>query len=129
MRYLFVILMLLSVPAYAEIETYVIERSDGGVSTFRLDSESDVAPQSIVDKWQGSYTQATATGLRKIDPTTLPSKADRNYWKHSNGQVVVDTVKKQQDETEKEAKADRKAAVLAKLKISEEEFKDLVGGK
>lgn len=61
-----------------------------------------------------------------IDSARLPSIDDRKYWKISGNSVIVDSVKKQSDIDLKSAKESGKDAVLAKLKISKDEFDKLV---
>lgn len=110
--------LLFLIPGIVSAERYMVEKPDGGVAIVYVEGESI---ESVLEK-----NQMTGWDYREINDEDIPaSRADRNYWKFDSGskKVVVDTAKKAQVEQEKSAK---KEAVLAKLKITEQEARDLI---
>jgi hypothetical protein len=64
----------------------------------------------------------------EVEETEIPSdRSNRDCWVHKNGKVEVDSVKLQAKEAKKAEKEGKKNSILSKLKITEEEFKDLIG--
>ena len=109
----------------------VWERPDGGISITHFGSEDKRANETD-DEFITRHTNRL-----KLDPafasytmTIIPSsdiptdRANRNEWSLKSGKVIVDPVKVQ---AKQDAQAE-KDAVLAKLKISKEEFDILKGG-
>lgn len=74
--------------------------------------------------------KACLTGtFHEVEESEIPSdRTDRDCWTHKNGKFEVDEVKRQARLEKKEGKDRKKNAVLAKLKITEEEFLDLIKG-
>lgn len=63
----------------------------------------------------------------EVEDTDIPTtRADRDCWVHKNGKVEVDSVKRQEKFAKKAEKEGKKNSVLSKLKITEEEFKELM---
>lgn len=123
MRYLlpFFFLCFLSIGA-----TYLVENKDGSVSIVNhVDSARDDLQEVIDDL--GLSDQKIIVMPKTSD---LPSAEDRKYWKFNSiplgKKIVVDEDKKQADLIAKTEKKAKKDTVLSKLKITEEELKDLI---
>ena len=57
-----------------------INRSDGGVSIMRIIDDAALI-QGEVDKWQESFTEATAVGFQEIQETDIPTdRTNREAW-------------------------------------------------
>lgn len=62
-----------------------------------------------------------------MDSSELPqSRENRAEWKHKDGRIVVDQAKVSARVAKESEKVSKKQAVLAKLKLSEEEVKTLL---
>ena len=122
---IFLLLILLSSPAFAAVETekYLVERPDGGVSIVQYIPGSRKTVQRVLED-QG----LKGFPVRVITPADLPpDRKDRDYWKWDSfsRKVVVDEAKKQNDLNAKAQAESERDAVLAKLKITKEEFQKL----
>lgn len=107
------------------------ERADGGVSITYFD-DRDMAKYGFTDEDQ--FIAMMVAKLRPdfdADPTLINKsdipvdKKDREHWSLKNNKVEADQVKKQAKESAKAQKESEKAAILAKLKISKEEFEKI----
>lgn len=109
--------------ANAEIQTekYMVERPDGGVSIVYYIPDSGKSLNDVLAA-QG-YENYPVYAIAQTDIPT--DRSDRNYWKRSGGKIVVDPEKKQADLDIKNQKQAEKDAILAKLKISDQELDTL----
>ena len=107
-------------PAWA---LYIVEREDGGVSEIYRTGRS----KSIEDELKKIGLEGRP--YFRTSPDELPDYADRQFWTAENNRVVVDQVKKAAWEAEQAAEEQKKKDVLAKLKITEQEWKELCKGK
>lgn len=103
-------------------DIYAVERPDGGVSiVYYLNGSGDSFDQVLKDLGFKDYP------VLKIDKSEIPvSKSERKYWKHNNGKIQIDAVKKSADLALKAEKEAKKSAALAKLKLTKQELKDAV---
>lgn len=62
-----------------------------------------------------------------VDKANVPKeRIDRKYWKLQDGEIVTDEMKKYDDYVKDQQKIARKNTVLQKLKITEEDLKDVL---
>lgn len=120
---LFISLFSQSIASYAQSEEiYLIEKPDGTVAVHHYFIGSK-------DTLEDAINNAGLSGLpmKNITQSDIPaSKEDRKYWKKNTGigkAITIDLVKKQADIDLKTAQDAQKAALLTKLKITEEEAK------
>lgn len=112
-------LMLISGTAYAQnVEKIAVDRPDGSVSIVSYivgsqDSLADVLKDSGL------------SGLPNSKVDSLPKREDRDYWVKVGNQVTTDSAKKAQKEIEKAQKKAEKDQIIAKLKITNEEWKKI----
>lgn len=116
-------LSILTDSVYAE--TYAVERSDGGVSIIYYQEGSGDSLETVIKD-----LGFTGYPIKKIIPSDFPTdRSDRNYWKLNDvpvgKKVVIDTDKKQADETAKAAKEVRKQALLKMTPAEYSEAKEL----
>lgn len=114
------VLWILCRPVFA-IESYAVERADGGVSIVHYyENSSDTLDKVLKD------VGLEGRPFRRVQASDLPqTREDRNFWTLQGGKVVVDAAKKQAAEDAEAAKEAEREAVLEKLKISKEEFEKL----
>ena len=108
-------LMLITSPLYAE--KFGVEKPDGSVAIVNYVTGSQDSKDDVL-------RDAGLSGT-VFEPGATPGRSDRKYWKRSGSSIVVDSVKKQQDLDAKALKEAEKEGVLAKLKISKEEYEKL----
>lgn len=122
-KYLFLFLILFATPLFAE-EIYLVEKPDGSVAVhYYIPGSNDTLEETL--KNAGLEDLPT----QRITQNDIPDdRKDRKYWKmnFTGKKIGIDTAKKQADEDAKAAKLAKKEAVLSKLKISPDEFKDLI---
>lgn len=125
MKYLVLFLLICSTGfAGQETQKYVVEKPDGSIAIVHYLSGSARGLESILEE-QGLSNlpvyQLADSEFKKLD------RADRPYWKKLGNKVVVDTDKKLEALNAETAEQEAKDAVLAKLKITEEEADVLKG--
>ena len=108
---------------FAVASEYAIQRDDGKVVILNyIDGSNDTLEDVIAVRG--------LQGKPIIEVKEKPAQADRKYWKIQGGKLVVDIVKKQNDEAaeiiQAQAKKEAKDAVLAKLKITDEELQKVL---
>ena len=116
---LFVLLILNAGSAHADL--YAIEREDGGVTIYNYNEGSRSSLESEI-KELGLFGRP----IFKIEKSDMPNEKQK-YWKIQNGKILVDEVKKSEDLAKTSEKGAKKAAALAKLKVTEQELKDALG--
>ena len=93
------------------------------------DAIKNLTDDEYVEYVKQKDVPSDASNVTIVDESDIPmSRANRNFWKIQNGKVVVDEAKveeKRQKESEKQAK---RSAIFSKLKISEDELKELLNG-
>ena len=123
--FVFLALLLVSASAYADWSSYIVEKPDGSVAIHNYNDES-------AKTLEQTLTQVGLGGLpfEPLDAgSALPARADRNFWKKgASGKVVIDSAKKQAKLNADAAKQAKRDSALAKLKITEAELADLLGG-
>lgn len=112
----------------------VFKRSDGSVTRripARKEDVSKVYPEvlSMTDDQYLEYVKnhnipSDATDIMVIEESEQPSFEHRDCWTINNGKIEV----RQDKVAEKENRKSRRNAILLKLKLTEEEFKELVRG-
>lgn len=116
------------------IDRVAVIEKNGQISITRF-AVNDMQKYGYTDEDQfiSWYMNRIAPGdvYNVIDESNIPKKQDggwdksnRNEWSFKNGKVEVD----QEKVAAKESKKATKQAVLSKLKITEEEFKELIRG-
>jgi len=97
------------------IETYAVKHPTGEVSiVYYIEGSQD----SVEDVLKSS----NLSGLPavKVDSVDIPAdRADRKYWKVQGSKVVIDGLKKAEDQTKKAAEKNEK---LQLLKMTEEQY-------
>lgn len=124
---LFLLLGSMCSKALYAVESYAVERTDGGVSIVNyFEGSNDTLDDVLRD------IGLSGRPIERISKADMPAdRTDRNFWKLSGKKVVVDTVKKQaalDAKAQKDAEAD---SVLSKLKISRQEaqkLKEVISG-
>lgn len=124
MRKYLILFLLISFPVFAsDNEAYLVERPGGGVSIVNYkpggkDSLSDVLHSFGFDNYP-------IKALKEED--IPPTKEDRNFWIKDavTKKVVVDFAKKQAEQRAQIQAEDEAEAILAKLKITKEEFEKI----
>lgn len=103
-------------------ERYAVKNPDGSVRIL-------VYQGGIKDSFDDFLKSVGAYGLPiiAISNSEDSDKKDRDYWTLVNGHLTIDQFKKQADIDAKAAKKAKKDAVLSKLKITEQEFEELMG--
>lgn len=113
----------------------VWNRADGGVSITHFDTLDMLEGETedlFIERVLAKHSNAPQ--LQGVTPTLISSseipatKTNRNEWAFKSGKVVVDSAKLQaklDKAVEKKAKRD---AVLAKLKITEEDLANIIKG-
>lgn len=122
MRTTILFIFLFSGIAYADIDTYVIEREDGGVSVMRYNTSSSDSVETAL-KEQGFEGRP----VHKVTESELPpDRSDRNFWTWEGGKVKVSNSKKKVSEDKKAEKQMRRREVMDKIGITEEDLKHLL---
>lgn len=119
---LLLFLLLFSRTVYAsDYELYAVPRPDGvTIVTYYPGSIDSI--EDVMRKYGFSELP-----YKKINESDKPAdRKDRKYWKLSGNKVIVDEAKKQLEASESLSKDLRRKAVLDKLKITEDERKDLL---
>lgn len=106
----------------------VWQRTDGGVSITHFDTR-DMLPGEMEDGFisRTLAKHGTADHLSGITPVVIlksdipQDRSDRNEWSLKNGKVIVDPAKV----ASKQAKEAKRRAILTKIGITEEEFKEI----
>ena len=122
MKNLLSLLFLVSFSSSAFASTYAVDRPDGGVSIVNYSEGSSDSLEDVL-KAQGF----SGYPVSKVEVSELPSRADRKYWKKNGNKVEVDAVKKSADLAGQADKDAKKAAALAKLKVTHKELKEALG--
>lgn len=117
----FTIMMLISVSAYGDWESYVVEKPDGSVAIHSYNlSARDSLMETLEDAGLGGLP------FHKVTADDLPkTKEDRDYWRKAGRQVAVDKALKQQAEQANQQLEQARQAVLDKLGVTEEEIEIL----
>jgi len=118
--------ILISKICFANVQTekYVVEKPDGSVVVVHYFPGSS---DTIFDVLRANGFEGLPT-VKIKDSDILASREDRKYWKRSGDKIIVDQIKKQKDLTLESQQTAKKEAVLGKLKISEQELKDVLNG-
>ena len=123
MKRIAIALLLICSTVYASEQwtPYAIKDSDG---THILYINPNISTTVKEEAEKAGYKNANPVLL---NPLTIPTdKKDRKYWDLQGNSIVIDTVKKQADiDTDSQAQID-KDTVLAKLGITDKEFKTLL---
>ena|SRR3990167_3881926 len=119
----FILFILFSTPVFAS--DYLIEKPDGSVVIVGyIEGSSDSLETVLKD------LGLLGLPIQRLSPSDFPSdKKDRKYWKLNDvpigKKIVIDTAKKQADETAKQVKDERKRALLKMTPSEYAEAKDL----
>jgi len=106
-------------PSFAD-EIFAVEKPDGSLAIHYYLGGGKSLEKTLEQVGFSGYP------IHRITERDLPaSRADRKYWKWSNGRIEIDTVKKAVDIQKENEKIQKKEAVLTKLKIDDEELKSL----
>lgn len=102
------------------MERIVYKKSDGKV--YVEIPAKGVSIQFIIDN---VVIPNGGTDINIIDESELPSREHRDCWDISGGKPVVDLIKVQDKLNKILEKKSKKQQILSKLKITEEELRDL----
>ena len=124
MRYLiFILVLFFSTNLYAD--RYLVEKPDGSVVIAGYNEGSN----DSLSEFLRSVGLAGLPVSRLSDSDIPQDRSERKYWKKNDvpigGKIIIDTAAKQDDETKKIVKEERKRALLKLTPAEYQEAKDL----
>lgn len=118
---LIVLLLLISGTAFADCEYFAVENPDGSIKSVCYVSGSSDSLGDVL-----ASIGVTNEKVEKVHPADLHLLSENvKNLKFQGKRIVVDQEKKNQEEIEKQDREAEREAVLAKLRITKEEFEKL----
>lgn len=119
-----IILMLIFCPLANAEEIYAVKKPNGSVSIIHYQEGSK---DTLDDVIKDLGYDRSGYSVVQISEKDIPSdRSERDFWTLRGKKIVVDNDKKQSEADAKNAKEAQRDAVLAKLKISRTELRDLL---
>lgn len=105
-------------------KSIVWQRADGGMSITSYDEKDDY--DKIIEKHITSNS-GTILGITDGIIEKPATREHRDCWKLNGSKIEVDQVKLNEKLSKAEEKLNKRSVILSKLKISEEELKEIIG--